>query len=84
MNGQYPTVEEQMEMAKRRSEATFAGARGSASLRELLKAIEEFRKHAMYPYPDCSDEKKIAFIKASEQLDAAVRLNDQAQRAAQT
>lgn len=44
----------------------------NSPIRELLDAVEELRRHAMYPHPDCSDEKKMAFINACSRLDAAI------------
>ena len=78
--------------AIQKEQAALAAARGSAAFVELLNAIAEFRRHAMYPanvYGNhasgfvelCSDEKKMAFIHANERLDKAIAAlppNDQA------
>lgn len=52
------------------AEAARDAARESEA--RLRDAIVEFRSHAMYPFPDCSTEKKLAFIAASKRLDAAL------------
>lgn len=40
----------------------------SEALLPVIGAIHEFGKHAHYPGPDCSDEKKLAFIAADKAL----------------
>lgn len=55
------------------AEPPLAPAIGSAAAGELIEAIIEFRRHAMYPYPDCSDEKKMAFINADKRLSVAIK-----------
>lgn len=39
------------------------------TLNALVQSYREMARHAHYPHPDCSDEKKMLFINASKKVD---------------